>query len=721
MLKFFADSSIAFFPPSGSSPMSFPLNAAQREAVRYVDGPLLVLAGAGSGKTRVITAKIGHLIASGHDPKKIAAITFTNRAAREMRERAAQLLAKQAKSGLADDVTICTFHALGLKILRAHASALGLKPSFSILDPGDIEPIVAELLQTTDRARARAAQWKISGWKNALVSPGAAAKAANNDDEKAAAIAYARYDDALRAYQAVDFDDLIVLPNTLLGTDSETAAKWRERCGHLLVDEYQDTNPVQYRLVRHLVGERAAFTMVGDDDQAIYGWRGASVDNLAQLPNDYPALKVVKLEQNYRSTVRILRSANSLIAGNPKLFEKKLWSEHGHGDPIRIAPAADDEAEAESVVRRLIAHRFEHRGRHADYAILYRGNHQARPFEQALRAQAVPYEISGGQSYFERVEIKDLVGYLRLIANDDDDPAFIRAVTTPKRGVGSTTLERLGAIGGARHESLFAAVYADEARTDIPARQREILDAFCTLINDLRFRAEREPASRLLDELVAAIGYDDYLESTCDKKQAEARSRSVRDFIGWLSKKGEADGKNLLELTQMIALITMLEGQEQVQPDAVRLSTLHAAKGLEFPHVFVVGLEEGVLPHRESIANGNVEEERRLFYVGITRAERSLHLSFCRKRKRAGETIECQPSRFLAELAKEDLRWSGEPLPPDEAANEKSVGSERLKAMKAMLAAKGAASGGAAAPAAAADAAAIDDSAMPADNRRAPI
>ena len=695
--------------------MSFPLNAAQREAVCYVDGPLLVLAGAGSGKTRVITAKIGHLIASGHDPKRIAAITFTNRAAREMRERAAQLLAKQGQSALANDVAICTFHALGVRIIRAHASALGLKPGFSILDPSDIEPIVAELIGTTDRSRARAAQWRISGWKNALVSPKAAAKAAQNDDEKAAALAYGRYDDALRAYQAVDFDDLIALPNALLGADGDAGAKWRERCGHLLVDEYQDTNPAQYRLIRHLVGERAAFTVVGDDDQAIYGWRGASIDNLAQLPKDFPAVKVIKLEQNYRSTVRILRSANSLIAGNPKIFDKKLWSEHGHGDPIRITPAVDDEAEAESAIRRLLAHRFEHRGRYSDYAILYRGNHQARPFEQALRAQSVPYEISGGQSYFERIEIKDIVAYLRLIANDDDDPAFIRAITTPKRGIGATTLERLGAIGGARHESLFTAVFADEAKESIPARQREILDAFCTLINNLRFRAEREPAARLLTELVPAIGYDDYLEATCDRKQAEARLRSVGDFIAWLSKKGEADGKNLLELTQMIALITMLEGQDDVQTDAVRLSTLHAAKGLEFPHVFVVGLEEGLLPHRESIAHGNVDEERRLFYVGITRAERSLHLSFCRKRKRAGETIECRPSRFLAELAQDDLRWSGEPLPPEEAAKEKSAGQERLKAMKAMLAAKA----GTAAPAG--SVAGIDESALPADNQNAPI
>ena len=668
--------------------MSFPLNPAQREAVRYLDGPLLVLAGAGSGKTRVITEKIAHLLARGHEAKHIAAITFTNKAAREMRERAAGLLAAQGKGQLAADVTISTFHALGLKIIRGDAAAFGLKPGFSIFDPGDIEPIVADLLPTTDRARARAAQWRISAWKNALQSPAAAKKAARCDDERAAAEAYHRYDDTLRAYQAVDFDDLIALPIGLLTTDAAAAAKWRERCGYLLVDEYQDINPAQYRLIRLLVGERAAFTVVGDDDQAIYGWRGASVDNLAALPKDFPALNVVKLEQNYRSTVRILRSANALIAGNPKLFEKKLWSERGHGDPIRVSPAVDDEAEAEGVVRRLMAHRFLQRGRYADYAILYRGNHQAKIFEQKLREQNVPYEISGGQSYFERAEIKDIVAYLRLIANDDDNPAFIRAVTTPKRGVGATTLEKLGAVGGARRESLFAAVFADEARAVVPTRQREILDGFCTLINGLRYRAEREPVARLLDELVTAIGYEDFLYSTCDRKLAESRLRSIRDFVGWLSRKGEADRKNLLELTQMIALITMLEGQDERETDAVRLSTLHAAKGLEFPHVFLVGLEEGLLPHRETIASGNVDEERRLFYVGITRAQQSLHLSFCRRRRRAGEAVECQPSRFLGELAQEDLRWSGEPVSADEAARAKAAGSERLKEMKAMLAAK---------------------------------
>jgi ATP-dependent DNA helicase Rep len=668
--------------------MSFPLNSAQRDAVRYLGGPLLVLAGAGSGKTRVITAKIGHLIERGFDPARIVAITFTNRAAREMRERAGELLANNGRHRLAQEVAISTFHALGLRIIRSDARALGLKPGFSILDPDDIEPIVAELIGTTDRARARSAQARISAWKNALTSPAAAAKAAQSDDEAAAAQAYLRYDDALRAYHAVDFDDLIALPIRLLGASEAALAKWRERCAHVLVDEYQDTNPAQYRLFKQLVGERGAFTVVGDDDQAIYGWRGASLENLGELPNDYPSLKVVKLEQNYRSTVRILRSANALIANNPKLFDKSLWSERGHGDAIHVTPAADDDAEAESVVRRLLAHRFEHRDRHGDYAILYRGNHQAKPFEQQLRAQGVPYEVSGGQSYFERAEIKDIVAYLRLIANDDDDPAFIRAVTTPKRGIGATTLERLSAVSGARHESLFGAVFADDAHAAIPERQRQILDAFCAMINGLRYRAPREPAARLLDELVAEIGYEDFLFSTLERKQAEARWKSVRDFTAWLSAKGDADRKNLVELTQTIALITMLEGQEGAATDAVRLSTLHAAKGLEFAHVYLVGLEEGLLPHREAIANGNVDEERRLLYVGITRAQRSVHLSYCRKRRRAGETVECQPSRFLAELAQEDLRWAGTALPADEAAREKVAGSARLAQLKAMLSAK---------------------------------
>ncbi len=540
-------------------------------------------------------------------------------------------------------------------------------------------------MATTDRARARAAQWRISAWKNALVAPAQALTAASSDADIAAAKAYERYDSSLRSYQAVDFDDLIAMPLAALERDCGAADRWRDRLSYLLIDEYQDTNPAQYRLLKVLAGSRAAFTAVGDDDQAIYGWRGATIENLEQLPRDFENLKVIKLEQNYRSDVRILRSANALIANNTKLYEKKLWSERGLGDTIRVVPMADDESEAEGVARRILAQKFEQRGNFSDFAILYRGNHQARAFERALSAQNVPYVISGGQSWFERTEIKDLVAYLRLIANDDDNPAFVRAVTTPRRGIGAQTLDRLEAAAKARGASLFASIYDDALAGEMAPRPHGALVEFGALINGLRYRAERESAGVLLRELVSAIGYEDYLFDTFDKAQAQTRSESVRDFVGWLSTKGEADDKNLLELTQMIALITMLEGQEDVTPDAVRLSTLHAAKGLEFPHVFMVGVEEGILPHRESIASGSVDEERRLMYVGMTRAQQSLQLSWCRRRKRGGEWHDAAPSRFIGELIQEDLRHADVPLGPEDAAREKAAGNARLKSLRAML------------------------------------
>jgi ATP-dependent DNA helicase Rep len=658
--------------------MKFPLNDPQRTAVRYLDGPLLVLAGAGSGKTRVITAKVAHLIEQGVDPAGIAAITFTNKAAREMRERTGAGLRRRESAAAAP--TICTFHALGLKILRREAAAMQLTPRFSILDPADVEPIVAELLTSGDRARVRAAQWQISAWKNALIAPAEALARASTEAEAAAARVYARYRAALSAYQAVDFDDLIALPVAALECDAGAAEYWQKRLQYLLIDEYQDTNPAQYRLLRLLTGARAAFTAVGDDDQAIYGWRGATLANLEQLPRDYPSLKVIKLEQNYRSSIRILRSANALIGHNTKLFDKALWSDLGLGEPIQVAPAADDQAEAESVARTIAALKFEHRTRFDDFAVLYRGNHQARAFEQALRAQNMPYSVSGGQSWFDRTEIRDIVAYLRLIANDEDDPAFVRAVTTPRRGVGAQTLEHLGRAGG-----LFAAACDDGLTSALPARQREALTEFCRMINGLRYRAEREPAGRLIDELIKTIGYEDHLCSTCDKREAQTRWESVVDFVRWLSTKGESDGRNLLELTQSIALLTLLDGEEGREPDAVRLSTLHAAKGLEFAHVFLVGLEEGVLPHREAIVAGNIDEERRLMYVGLTRAQQSLRLSWCRRRKRAGEWHGAEPSRFIGELAQEDLRHAEAALGPADAAREKEAGNARLRQLRAML------------------------------------
>ncbi len=669
--------------------MAFPLNPAQRDAVRRTDVPMLVLAGAGSGKTRVIAAKIAHLVAQGTAPGEIVAITFTNKAAREMRERASALLSSAGRKDAAGEVRIATFHALGLSIVRAESKALGLRSGFSVMDPQDLESIVAELVATADRSRTRKAQWAISRWKNALVPPVDALRAAKDDDEAVAAKAYARYAEALAAYQAVDFDDLIRLPVELLERDATVRARWQARAAHVLVDEYQDTNPAQYRLFRALVGERARFTAVGDDDQAIYGWRGATIENLAQLGHDYPDLVVVKLEQNYRSTTRILKSANALIAHNAKLHDKRLWSDRGHGDAIRVVSAANEEAEAEIVAAAISAHRFEHRGRWSDYAVLYRGNHQSRSFEAAFRAQAIPYEVSGGQSWFERAEIKDLVAYLRLIANPSDDPAFLRAIGVPRRGVGQTTLAKLAEAAAAGRTSLASAARDPAFAAAAHGRAHATLVAFVDLVEGLRERAPRESAGKLIDELVRAIGYEDHLVASFDKREAAAKVDSVRDFTGWLAKKGDADRKTLVELAQTIALVTMLEGKDADGADVVRLSTLHAAKGLEFPHVFLVGLEEGILPHRESIDAGTLDEERRLMYVGITRAERSLHLSFCRARSRAGGRVECAPSRFLKELAQDDLRWAGAPLPPDEAAREKDAGLARLRSLKAALGGRG--------------------------------
>jgi ATP-dependent DNA helicase Rep len=662
--------------------MSSLLNPPQREAIRYLDGPLLVLAGAGSGKTRVITQKIAYLIEEcGFSPSNIAAITFTNKAAKEMQERVGKLLKDKPKG-----LTISTFHSLGVRILREEATVLGYKPRFSIFDSTDCYGIISDLSGSTDKATIRRLQTLISNWKNALISPDTALANAENETEKLAALAYASYSATLKAYQAVDFDDLIALPVELFDSHPEVLNKWQNRLRYLLVDEYQDTNACQYRMLKLLAGPRAAFTAVGDDDQAIYGWRGADIENLRGLPRDYPKLKLIKLEQNYRSTVRILKAANALIAHNEKLFDKKLWSDLGQGDPITVTVSQDNEKEAENVVMKLQAHKFEHRSEFRDYAILYRGNFQARALEKLLRDQRIPYALSGGQSFFDKAEIKDITSYLRLLANSDDDPAFIRAVTTPKRGVGGTTLEALGTYAGERHISLFAAVFEEGFAHRVQTRQLTPLLEFCEFINRIEYRAAREPVEQVMNDLLNAIGYEAWLYDDNDKRAALSRWDNVQELVKWLAKRGEEDGKSLIELTQMIALINLLDKQDDgSRPDAVQLSTLHAAKGLEFGHVFLIGIEEGVLPHRESQTPDKIEEERRLMYVGITRAQRSLHISYCEKRKQGKEVIPCEPSRFIAEMGKEDMRFSGgkSDTPPDKAS-----GSNRLAAMKAMLASK---------------------------------
>ncbi len=703
--------------------MSANLNAAQREAVRYFDGPCLVLAGAGSGKTRVITQKIAYLIEEkGFQPKHIAALTFTNKAAAEMRERTGELLAGKTLSAPGYEgrpvslkqLTVCTFHALGMQILRQEAEHAGLKPQFSIMDAGDCFVMVQEQAATTDKALIRRIQTAISLWKNRLITPEAALAEARDEDEQQAALIYRNYAATLRAYQAVDFDDLIGLPTEILAAHETVREKWQNRLRYLLIDEYQDTNTCQYELLKLLAGPRAAFTAVGDDDQAIYGWRGATLENLRQLQIDFPKLHVIKLEQNYRSTVRILDAANQVISNNPKLFEKKLWSEHGMGDLITITAANDEEHEAESVVFRLSAHRFERRAHFGDYAILYRGNFQARVFEQILRRERIPYVLSGGQSFFDKAEIKDLCAYLRLIANADDEPAFIRAITTPRRGVGNATLEALGGFAGQAKVSLFEAVYMGGLETRLAARQIYPLRAFSDFIQRIAERAASEPASVLLDELMSGIDYEAYLYDTFDERQAISKWQNVCEFLEWLKRKGtkpeasilpdasnpqpdspssaeslDDPGKNLLQLIQTVSLISMLEGRDENQ-DAVRLSTIHASKGLEYPHVFLVGCEEGILPHRgneagkselvidEAVREARIEEERRLIYVAITRAQRSLHLSYCTKRKRAREVLKCEASRFIKEMALDDA-------PPPAADEAPITPKDRLANLKAFL------------------------------------
>ena len=664
--------------------MSAGLNAPQREAIRYLNGPALVLAGAGSGKTRVITHKIAYLVQEcGFSPTNIAAITFTNKAAKEMQERVGGLLG----GGKAKGLTVCTFHALGVRIVRQEAKHCGLKPQFSILDASDTTQIVADVAGDADKAFARTLQWQISSWKNAMIPPEEAVKLANDDIAAAAAKVYGEYERTLRAYQAVDFDDLINLPVRLFAEHDEVRQRWQQRLRYLLIDEYQDTNRAQYTLLRLLAGDRGAFTAVGDDDQAIYAWRGADVENLRLLQTDYPALRVIKLEQNYRSSGRILGAANTLIGNNEKLFEKKLWSEHGPGDPIRVVAARDPENEAQLVAMRIQAHKFEFGTKFADYAILYRGNHQARLFEQQLRNHKIPYVISGGQSFFDKAEIRDLISYLRLLMNPDDDLAFIRALTTPRRGIGPATLEALGGYAGRRHVSLFEAAFEEGVAEHMSAKPLAAVREFGEFINRLTFRAEREPAGRLLEDLLTAIHYEAWLMSSCDSREADTKWSNVRDFVGWLSRKGEQDGKNLIELTQTISLISMLD-KDEADFDGVQLATLHASKGLEFKHVFLVGVEEGMLPHQSALDEGNLEEERRLMYVGITRAQRSLTISWCERRKAGADVRVCEASRFIGEMG-EGIATAKK----DDAPVSQDEGKARLANLKALLATKGGAPG----------------------------
>ena len=660
------------------------LNPQQQAAVEYLGGALFVLAGAGSGKTRVITEKIAYMITqAGYKPHHIAAITFTNKAAKEMQERVSARLGREQTRGL----TVCTFHSLGMRILREEAQHIGYKKNFSILDASDSARIIGELLGSTGREAVFKAQHQISLWKNNLQTPEAAFQAADDDWAKQIAQVYAAYQTTLAHYQAVDFDDLIRLPTLLLQQNSEVRLKWQQRLQYLLIDECQDTNACQYALMRALVGLEGRFTAVGDDDQSIYAWRGANMENLRRLQEDYPQIKIIKLEQNYRSTARILKVANQVIANNPKLFPKTLWSQLGEGEVVRVVACQSETHEAEFVAQQIARNKLIYGANFADFAILYRSNHQARLFEDALRSARIPYQISGGQSFYDKAEIKDVLSYLRLLANPDDDPAFLRAATTPKRGIGDTTLGKLNDYAKQHECSLFQAAQSMEALAALNAKNREAVQQFVYLMQDYQTRAAADDAGEVVQNLLQEIEYEAYLMSADEGgKAAEMRWQNVQDLAAWLAKKGEEGEKNLIELTQTIALMTLLEGRDDGEIDAVKMSTLHASKGLEYPFVYLVGCEEGLFPHADSVEAGALEEERRLMYVGITRAKQQLTLTHCIKRKRQGTFVFPEPSRFINEMPQSDLdilgRKGGKPIVS------KEEGRERLGNMLAMLKAK---------------------------------
>jgi len=693
-----------FLQPPHVSSAPDPLNPAQLEAVHHLSGPCLVLAGAGSGKTRVITHKIARLLQAGYAPGQIAAITFTNKAAQEMRERAKSLVGPRA----AKHLVISTFHSLGVRILRAEYEKLGLKQQFSILDSDDVLGILKEAGASSDNALARRWQWTISAWKSEGKHSGTVEPA--DADEQVAQRVMQRYEERLAAYQAVDFDDLIGLPHKLLRDDAEVRAKWQDQLRYILVDEYQDTNAIQYEMLKSLAGERALFTAVGDDDQSIYGWRGATIDNLKRLPQEYPTLKVIALEQNYRSTGNILRAANMVIGNNPKLFEKKLWSAFGDGEPVRVIECDNEEHEAERVVARFqalqggavaSASAASPTGASAvefrDFAVLYRANHQARVFEKALRKANIPYKVSGGQSFFDRAEIKDLCAWLRLIVNNDDDPAFLRAVTTPKRGIGHQTLASLGEFSGRWKTSLYEALFAESLGSVLSGRALGSLHEFGRYVNDFEYRARQttgsEDAKVLLAGWLKDLDYEKHLHDGEDsEKLAAARWSNVLDFVDWIAKRCggeiendggisvESEKKSVLEVAQTISVIISLAERGDDQ-NVVTLSTLHAAKGLEWPHVVLAGVNEGLLPFVSGSSDGDemtperLEEERRLMYVGITRARSTLGVSVLRRRKRGREFIAGVPSRFVKEMKLDEVTAKEDPR-------------EKLKALRAAAAAR---------------------------------
>lgn len=669
------------------------LNPRQQQAVEHTDGPLLVLAGAGSGKTSVITRKIAWLIEQkGMAARHIAAVTFTNKAAREMKERVQKLVDRKQSRGL----IVATFHSMGLRILKSELQAVGLRSGFSILDQSDSRELLKGILlkgeSESDVAMVEGIQHRISQWKNDLVTPPMAVSAAQTDQDLRSAMAYEQYNRMLRACNTVDFDDLLYLPVVMFQEQPLILNKWRNRIHYLLVDEYQDTNSVQYELVRQLTQPEGKFTVVGDDDQSIYTWRGARPENLAQLQQDWPELTVVKLEQNYRSVGRILKAANAVIDNNPHVFDKKLWSDHGFGEPIRVCALQDENEETEWIAHDIFQRKYQLGGKWKDFAVLYRGNFQSRLLELKLKELQIPYKVSGGTSFFAKTEIKDLMCYLRLLVNPDDDNAFLRIINTPRRELGPITLEKLAGWAAKREQGLYHVCSDFALREVMPEKAADKLAEFKAWLDKKREACFRDSGLNAVKEMIGDIDYEGWImHNASSPLVGEKRIENVWQLVASIERmlnkqEEEDDGETDLEaVIRKLVLLDMLANQEEEDDsDRVQLMTLHAAKGLEFPHVYMMGVEEDLLPHKTSIEEDNVVEERRLMYVGITRARESLALTHALTRKQYGERFNTTVSRFIAEMPQDDLAFTGQGVEQDEAQVD-AIAEASLAQLRALL------------------------------------
>lgn len=662
------------------------MNPQQLKAVQTIDHPCLVLAGAGSGKTRVITQKIVHLIQQHHyAAHTIRAVTFTNKSAREMKQRVQQSLDAKQRRGL----KVSTFHTLGLNILQQEYHALGYRKGFSIIDAKDAENCIKELQHKTDpdNDQIKQTQYQISRWKNDFIDPDQALNIADGALESHHAQVYKAYQEQITACNSLDFDDLIMQPVVLFRQHKEILNKWQNKIHYLLVDEYQDTNTSQYELIKLLCEFRQKLTVVGDDDQSIYAWRGAKPENLMRLKDDFKQLQIIKLEQNYRSTNTILNAANALIKNNPHSFEKKLWSASGEGEKIKVLPCNTANDEADKVVIDLMSKQFQSRANYNQFAILYRGNFQSRIYESALRDHNIPYQISGGTAFFERGEIKDVVAYLRLISNPSDDTALLRIINTPRREIGASTLKTLGEYAASRRINLTSAMHEIGLKSQLSNRAWLRLEQFTDLIDELQKQAQDKNPIEFTRSLLTQISYEEWLINTsASEKQAQAKWENVQELLSWMGNLLKNNEEQDLEgLVSQLTLMSILENNEDEKAqNSVQLMTLHAAKGLEFPYVYLVGFEEDSLPHHQCQDEDGLQEERRLTYVGITRAEKELTISYAKTRQKFGEALQCEVSRFLEEIP-EPLLTGAEHLKPISAEEKKQKGASALADLKAML------------------------------------